>query len=262
MPNNLIQFPPLDAEAHASAETARKQRLFAWADGVLREMGLAERIARASSLDELRKITFDPDAALVALAIREARHPASGVKADCFAGLSGGGLKRLLKMRFDGMKAEREAQLRHQGGRQSAASNWTDNLKLDDKGGVRPILTNLILFLKHHPKWKSVLAYNQFTARVVIRKRAPWEQEAPDTEWNDHHESLTRVWFQNEDIIKAGQGDVGRAVQAAARSNPIHPVRDYLEALVGMERRGSISGLSLISMPRIARISVPSDRAI
>ena len=43
--------------------------------------------------------------------------------------------------------------------------------------------------------------------------------------------SLTRVWFQREDI-NAGQGDVARAVQAAARHNPFHPLREYFDALV------------------------------
>ena len=47
--------------------------------------------------------------------------------------------------------------------------------------------------------------------------------------------SLTRIWFQGEDI-NAGLGDVGRAVQAAARSNPFHPVRNYLDALVWDEK--------------------------
>jgi predicted P-loop ATPase len=234
MPNTLIQFPPPGAEDHARAETERKQRLFAWADRVLRELGLADRVGRANSLDELRRVTFDANAAEVELAIREALHPASGSKADYFAGLrSVGSLKRLLKMRFDVMKKQREAQLQggRQGGRQQSTSDWTDELKLDDHGGVRPILSNYILYLRHHPEWKGVLAYDEFSARVVIRKRPPWGEEAPDAQWTDHHESLTRVWLQREDL-KAAQGDVGRAVQAAARSNPFHPVREYLDALV------------------------------
>jgi predicted P-loop ATPase len=232
MPQNLIQFP-FGAEEHARAETERKQRLFAWADNVLRELGLAERVARANCLDELRRVTFDADAAEVALAIREALHPASGARNDCFAGLRAGGLKHILRMRFDEMKKQREAQLRRgrPGGTQQSAPDWTDDLKLDDKGGVRPILSNLISFLRHHPQWQGVLAYDEFSARVVIRKRPPWGTEVPGAQWTDHHESLTRVWFEREDI-KAGQGDVGRAVQAAARSNPIHPVREYLDALV------------------------------
>jgi predicted P-loop ATPase len=111
------------------------------------------------------------------------------------------------------------------------AYNWTEDLKLTDKGGVRPLLANLILFLRHHPQWQGVFAFDEFNARVVIRKRPPWGDETPDAVWTDHHESLVRVWFQREDII-AALGDVGRAVQAAARDNAFHPVRDYFDALV------------------------------
>ena len=32
--------------------------------------------------------------------------------------------------------------------------------------------------------------------------------------------------------ISPSAGDVGRAVQAAARHNPFHPVRDYFDSLV------------------------------
>jgi predicted P-loop ATPase len=235
MPSNLIPFPPPSAEAHASAETERRQRLSAWLDRVLRDLGFPERVARANSLDELRKINFDPDAAEVALAIRDALHPASGAKADYLDGLHEPALKRLLKKQFTDMKAEREAQLRRQGGHQAggqqSAFDWTHDVKLDKDGGVRPILKNYILFLRHHQEWQGVLAYDEFANRVVIRKRPPWGEEKPDAHWSDHHESQTRVWFQQQDI-KADLGDVGRAVQAAARNNLIHPVREYLDALV------------------------------
>jgi predicted P-loop ATPase len=229
--SSIIPIAPDGADAHARAETERKRQLFAWADRLLQELGLVERVKRATSLPELRKITFDPDAAALALAIREALHPASGAKADCFAGLREGGLKRILKMRFDEIKAQREADLRRQGGsQQSASPDWTDELKLDEDGGVRPILSNLIVYLRNHPQWQGVLAHDEFNARAVIRNPPPWGDEALDTPWTDHHESLTRVWFQREDI-NAGLGDVGRAVQAAARGNPFHPVREYLDAL-------------------------------
>ena len=66
---------------------------------------------------------------------------------------------------------------------------------------------------------------------VVIRKRPPWGEEVADAPWTDHHDSLARVWFQSEGINPSA-GDVGRAVQAAARHNPFHPVRDYFDSLV------------------------------
>ena len=113
---------------------------------------------------------------------------------------------------------------------QKSTYDWTNDLKLDKNSAVLPILSNLILFLTHHQAWQGVYAYDAFAARVIIRKRPPWGEETPDTPCTDHHEAKTRVWFQREDI-KASGGDVGRAIQAAARDNPYHPVRDYLEAL-------------------------------
>ena len=51
--------------------------------------------------------------------------------------------------------------------------------------------------LREDPKWKDVLGYDEFKARVVIRERPPWGEEAADTTWTDHHELLTRVRFQS-----------------------------------------------------------------
>jgi hypothetical protein len=230
-----VPFPPPNASEHARAETERKQRLFDWADGKLADFGLVERVRQASTLEQLRLITFDADAVEVVLAIREALHPASGRKAAHFAGLNEGGLKKILKVRFHEMKKQREQELRSGAGQSAGAgqsgsgADWTDGLQLDDEGGVLPLLANLILFLRHHPAWLGVLGFDEFAARVVIRKTPPWGAEAADAPWTDHHETQTRIWFQHQQI-KAGLGDVGRAVQAAARSNAFHPVKDYLES--------------------------------
>jgi predicted P-loop ATPase len=234
--SSVIPFRASSAEEHAKAETGRKQQLFDWADRVLKQLGIIDKISQATGFDDLRKIVFDADTVAVELEIRDALHPAGGHKATCFTGMKEGGLKRILKSRFDEKKRERDDEL---SGRRSGATgakrqstyNWTDDLKFDAKGGIRPHLANLILFLCYHPKWKGVFAYNDFTAQVVINKRPPWGDEAPDTILTDHHESLVRSWFQREDI-NAAMGDVGRAVQAAARSSAFHPVRDYFDALV------------------------------
>jgi hypothetical protein len=227
--------PPPDAEQHACAETERQRKLFAWVDATLEQLGVTKRIADAGSFDELRKVTFDVKVVDVELAIRDALQPASGRKADHFGGMKKDVLKRLLKRRFDERKNEREEELKSgragAGGRQRSTHNWTEDLKLNDNGGVRPLLANLILFLRHHPQWQGVFAFDEFNARVVMRKRPPWGDETLDAVWTDHHDSLVRVWFQREDII-ATLGDVGRAVQAAARNIAFQPVRDYFDALV------------------------------
>jgi predicted P-loop ATPase len=216
-----------DADEHARAETQRKRRLYDWADAVLTKLGLPKALAAASSIEELRGVTFNADTAEVTLAVRDAFYPASGQRKEHFCGLKEGGLKQILRNRFAELKKTREAELRRR-----KQPDWTDQLILDKQDKPIANLANVTLILTEAPKWKGVLAYDEFSARVVIKRRPPWGEEASNTPWTDHYESLARVWFQREVRISPSAGDVGRAVQAAARHNPFHPVRAYFEELV------------------------------
>jgi hypothetical protein len=101
----------LDADDTSRAETERRRALFAWADRVLAEIGLAAHIAQAD-LHELANVVFDAEAAAIAIAIAAALHPTGGGKvADHFRGLSGKMLKRILASRFSEIKRAREAEL-------------------------------------------------------------------------------------------------------------------------------------------------------
>jgi predicted P-loop ATPase len=220
----------LSAEESARAETERRQQLFNWAEAVFKDLGLIKALAAAGSLEQLRGITFNVEGHKVVLAIRAALFPASGNRAEHFRGLREGGLKQILKSRFVELKKTREAELSR--GRHS---DWTSQLKLDKNEQIIANLANVTLILEESPKWKGVLAYDQFGAHVVIRKLPPFELSAltvpwTDIAWTDQHETQVRVWFQHEDINPT-LGDVGRAVQKAARRNSFHPVRDYLETL-------------------------------
>ena len=52
MPDRTIvpfPSPPPDADEHARAETERKRRLFEWADRILADLGLADKVRNANS---------------------------------------------------------------------------------------------------------------------------------------------------------------------------------------------------------------------
>ena len=134
------------AKDYASAAADRQKRQFEWARSVLEQLGLADRIKNASSFDELRKIVFDADAVGVTQAIQDKQHPASGPKDPDFIGFKEGALKKLLRNQFDDMKKDREGELKKSKSRGGASArssyDWTSELKLDAKGGVRPLLAN------------------------------------------------------------------------------------------------------------------------
>jgi len=231
MANEVVKLPApgaqdaQDADKHAHADTERNQWLFDWADAVLKRLGLHKAVADAKSIEALRGVTFNADSAEVALAIRDALHPASDERQEHFRGLREGGLKQILKNRFAELKKAREATLRR-----TRQPDWTDDLILDKNDKIRPIIANLILILTWGADWKGALAYDEFNARVVIKGPSPLKT-APKTPWTDHHETQTRAWFQSKDI-RPSAGDVGRAVQAAAQHNSLHPVPAYFESLV------------------------------
>jgi predicted P-loop ATPase len=218
------------ADEHTRSDTERKQRLFAWAAAVLKQLGLERAMDSAMSIVEMYGITFDAESMEVILAIRDALHPVNGRREEHFRGLSERGLKQILKNRFAELKKERAATLRQRGGKQKQPL-WEDQLILDKHGNIVANLANLILILRESPKWKGVLGYDTFHMRVVIRKPPPWSWEAADSSWTDHHESRTRVWFQREAGVSPTLGDVGRAVQAAGQDSSFHPVRDYFNSL-------------------------------
>ena len=88
----------------------------------------------------------------MALAIRDTLHPATGKREEYFVGLSDAGLKRLLKARFIELKKEREQALRSGASGRRATRDWSDDLVLDDAGGVFLVVYSkndqfIILFL-------------------------------------------------------------------------------------------------------------------
>src|SRR5262249_42331858 len=117
-------------------------------------------------------------------------------------------LKQIIKNRFAALKKDREEILRRRTGRKGP--DWEAELDLDDDGKIKPILSNLILILCNASKWVGVLAYDEFGARVIIRKRPPWGAEPIDAPWTDYHDTQARVWFQHAKINPACLSAVGR----------------------------------------------------
>jgi predicted P-loop ATPase len=244
---NVIQFPA-GSKNYARAEDRRQKVLFRWCHALLKRLGLTAQITQAQTVDDLRKVKLDFNDGRIDIAVRKVLHPIAGSPTKYFVGFKEGGLKRILRSRFEDLKKDRAKEIARGAGTTSNQSQnqssaaWAAGLKTDADGGVRPTLNNLILFLRKHPVWAGTFAFNEFTGRVVIRKPEPhWNNEPADAAVADYHETYVRAWFQDIDIA-ANKGDVGRALELAARSSGFHPVCDYFEALVwdGKPRAGTL----------------------
>jgi hypothetical protein len=123
------------ADDHARTDTERNRLLFAWADAVLKQLGVDKAVAAARSIEDLHGVTFDADSAEVILAIRDALHPVSGRREHHFQGLKEGGLKLILRNRFAELKKARLATLRERRGRQRQP-HWSDQLILNKDGKI------------------------------------------------------------------------------------------------------------------------------
>jgi predicted P-loop ATPase len=112
----------------------------------------------------------------------------------------------------------------------SLASNWFDQLIVNQNGSPKAILANAVTALRHAPEWSGVLAFNDFSVGTAVLKAPPWDAGCSIPEWTDHEDRLTADWLQRAGVIVSVE-TAGQAVQMVARDRRFHPVREYLDSL-------------------------------
>ena len=234
---NIVELPSAGRQKQQGAGSTadeRHQRRMAWADSVLEQH--IQAINNATTIEELKRVVFDPDSPEILTACQDAIHPADGHTEDHFDALTMATLKRLLKGRFKGLYRDRERELLRGPGQSTSGGapyyDWTADLIRTDRGKIVGNVANLLLMLRHHPDWLGVLAYSEFTGAILIRQQPPWGAVPPDTSWTEQHTTQASAWFCRNGIDNPSQDKVIQAVMVVARESAFHPVRDYFESLV------------------------------
>jgi len=114
---------------------------------------------------------------------------------------------------------------------QFAGVDWQGRLMRNDRGQVKTSAFNVRLILENDPDWHGCLAWCEFSHRVVL-VRLPPLAHASRGEWEDADDTELRFWLAERWGIEPRHGDIADAVLGAARANPVHPVRQYLNGLV------------------------------
>jgi hypothetical protein len=115
-----------------------------------------------------------------------------------------------------------------------AQPSWRDELLLTPTKTPKPLLANALTALRHAPEWQGVLAYDEFALVTMLMKPPPWLKHEDNSwtpiQWTDRDDVLTTDWLQRE-AISVNTKVAADVVEAAAKDNTFHPVRDYLNGL-------------------------------
>ena len=95
---------------------------------------------------------------------------------------------------------------------------------------IVPCLANIYDILHSDMRWDGVLAFNEFSYTIEKRKPPPFDFGAVG-EWEANDDVQASMWLTREYGFAPTPAQVGEAVEALARANGFHPVRDYLNSL-------------------------------
>lgn len=102
------------------------------------------------------------------------------------------------------------------------------------RGAVRECVPNVMEVLLHHPRWRGVLGFDEFSQRIVKRRPPPFVTAAGALvadEWTDTDDTRAAAWIALHEGWVPSSAMVAEAVNVAARAQPFHPVLEYLRAL-------------------------------
>lgn len=115
--------------------------------------------------------------------------------------------------------------------------SWMQALLWNKNGtALQKCTANAITILRGDPRWKGKVRMDEFTWDIRVTD-APFERKHLEF-WEENDDTLLQGWLLREHGIHLSVHDCARAVIAAAKSDPIHPVRDWMDTLKwdGVER--------------------------
>lgn len=113
----------------------------------------------------------------------------------------------------------------------SGKGDWYDYL-LRKNGAIVPCLANIYDILVNDEHWKGVLAYDEFSQRVMKLKKPPyWEKNGELGEWDALDDARTAMWLTRLYRFNSPPGLVAEAIETLARVNIINPPRDWMLGL-------------------------------
>ena len=102
-----------------------------------------------------------------------------------------------------------------------------------EPGPISPCESNAVLYFSNHPDFYGKLGWDEFSSEHAVQGDLPDPIRTKKGEpLKDHHDTLFQIWLQRHTQEAKWPIDaVRRAVDCAAKDNPFHPVKNYLNGL-------------------------------
>lgn len=98
-------------------------------------------------------------------------------------------------------------------------------------GDLVACLANVHDILANSPEWKGVVAFNEFSQRVVKLRVPPYEGGTLG-DWESTDDTRTAMTLSRKFYFTPGSPLVAEAIEVIARENLFHPPRNWLRGLV------------------------------
>lgn len=119
-------------------------------------------------------------------------------------------------------------------GEPKSPEDWQHSLRVDSQGRLTKDPGNAVLVLTNSDAWRGVLAYDEFSDRILWTK-SPEPVSGMATpgagEFQEHDVSYVGHWLAKRAGVTFPRTAVLDAVESAARANARHPLREYLNGL-------------------------------
>lgn len=108
--------------------------------------------------------------------------------------------------------------------------DWRRRLLHTQKGDLAACVMNAHDILLNEPGWQGVIAFDEFGQRTVKLKPPPYFGGEVG-EWEGTDDTRAAIWISRTWRFAMASVVVAEAVETLAKSNTVHPVRDWLRSL-------------------------------
>jgi hypothetical protein len=108
--------------------------------------------------------------------------------------------------------------------------SWQAQLLRHRDKRIKEVSANYELILRHDPRWREVIAYDEFSHRLVKLKAPPYAQGKPG-KWEEFDTASTRIWFNRHYDLDPASATLDPVVRVVAQRHAFNTVKEHLLSL-------------------------------